>query len=644
MECPVAAIDVIPGKAPGTKGEYALVILDCEGRVLLQKVVSFTKLLRLLWEKRPKILAVDNIMELGRDKRELLKVLNLFPPETSVVQVTRVNGMFIDIKDLAKKFDIKVSGKLDPLETAYILGVLALKGVGTKLKAYEEKTKIVVTKGRTPRAGGSSMNRFKRATKNAVMETVREIKKILDEEGFDYDLVTRKSDGSIESAVFTVYTSRKNLEGKIKPISTSSVKVKIRPVITRHITFEDEDKTEGKYLIVGFDPGINTGLAIIDLEGNVLITTTLQNVDRGDIVSLIRKFGTPIIVAVDTNPPPHSAKKLASVLKAQLYIPRSSLSVSEKERIEGMLKEQGVQIKDSHQRDAIAAAYKAWIEVHEKLKKVDAYLDKIGIEINRDKIKVEVLNGKSLAEAVEEELSKAIEEEKVEKVERVPMRSKPTSSFKRDLRLAQLEAENVWLKLKLNELEEELKKKELEINLLKKDIDKAIEAKINTLKETLRSMSLEVENLRKELQIKEEKLKISEEEIINVNKGERVPGIYIKTLTFTTQYPEAVSEKSLRIIYAEDVKDINDDFINAIKSNNVVLIVGNITKKAEKRLTEIGIPILKRNDVRKLTKIVTVGNDVFDEWEKLREELVKGEVNVEDIEKMLLEYRLARWK
>ncbi len=642
MVCPVAAIDAVPGRVPGTKGEYALVVLDCEGKLLLQKIVNFTKLLRLLWEIRPKLLAVDNIMELGRDKRELLKVLNLLPPETEVVQVTRVNGIFVDLKDLARKFDLKVYGKPDPLETAYLLAVLASKGVGTKLKAYEEKTKIVVTKGRTPRAGGSSLNRFKRATKNAVMETVREIKKILDEEGFDYDLVTKKSDGSIESAIFTVYTSRKNLEGKIKPISTSAVKVKIRPVITRHITFEDETEEESKYLIVGFDPGINTGLAILDLDGNVLLTATLQNADRGDIVSLIRKFGVPIVIAVDTNPPPHSAKKLAGVLKAQLYVPRSSLPVSEKERIEAMMKEKGVQIKDSHQRDAIAAAYKAWTEIHEKLKKVDAYLDKIGIEVNRDKIKIEVLGGKTLAEAVEEEIAKVIDEEKVERSEQP--RYVKTQSFGRDLRLAQLEAENVWLKLKLKELTEELKKKEWEMNLLKNSVESNVEAKVHALKEALRSLSLEVEKLRKELETKEEMLKEAEEEIVNVSTGERVPGMYIERITFTTEYPEEMLEKSLKVLYSREVEDLNDDFIDALKSNNNILIVEKITKKAEERLNEAGLPVLRREDVKKFIRLVTVGKDVFEEWERLREEIIESGVDAEDIERMLLEYRMARWK
>ena len=642
MACPVAAIDAVPGKAPGTKGEYALVVLDCEGKLLLQKVVNFTKMLRLLWEIRPKVLAVDNITELGRDKKELLKVLNLLPPETEVVQVTRVNGLFVDLKDLARKFDLKVYGKPDPLETAYLLAVLASKGIGTKLKAYEEKTKIVVTKGRTPRAGGSSLNRFKRATKNAVMEAVREIKKVLDEEGFDYDLVTKKSDGSIESAVFTVYTSRKNLEGKIRPISTSAVKVKIRPVITRHITFEDEIESEGKYLIVGFDPGINTGLAILDLDGNVLLTTTLQNADRGDVVSLIRRFGVPIVIAVDTNPPPHSAKKLAGVLKARLYVPHSSLPVSEKERIEAMMKERGIQIKDSHQRDAIAAAYKAWSEIHEKLKRVDAYLDKIGIEVNRDKIKVEVLEGKTLAEAVEEEIAKVIDEEKVERNEQP--RYVKVQPFKRDLRLAQLEAENVWLKLKLKEMEEELKKRELEINLLKNSLETGAEAKVSALKEAIRLLSLEVEKLRKELELKENILKEAEEEIVNVNAGKRVPGIYVKKITFTTEYPEEMIEKSLKVLYSEEVEDINDEFIDALKSNNNVLIVEKITKKAEERLKEAGLPVLKREDVKKFAHLVTVGKDVFEEWERLREEIIESNIDAEDIERILLEYRMARWK
>ena len=600
-----------------------------------------------MWEYRPKILAVDNITELGENRKELIKILNLIPPETEVVQVTRINGEFVDLKELAKEMGINVtSNKLDPQETAYILAVLALNGTGTKVKVFEEKTKIVVTKGRTPRAGGSSMSRFVRATKNAVLETVNEIKEKLEREGLDYDLIVKKSDGAIDSASFTVYAPRRKLEGIIKPIKTDAVRVKIRPIVTRKIMFEDET-SDKRFLVVGIDPGIKTGVAILDLNGNVLHLSSSQNVDRGDLVSLISKFGIPLMVATDTNPPTHMAKKLASTLKAELYYPKSSLSVKEKEKIALEYSKRGVSVEDSHQRDALAAAHKALMSIKSKLEKVDSYLDKLGLDVDSERIRIGVLRGHSLAELVEEEIEKLLKEEEREQekqaVEASP-RALEKSSLQNTLRVAYLEAENVQLRMKLKELNEELERLRLELNIIKKGLAEEVDRRTSAIKESLRQLAERLKEAEKEKETLQEMLKRAGEDALEVERGEKFVALYMPIIRYTTEFPlEEVMALRTRAIYADEVESLNDGFIEMLKETNTMLFVRKINEKTRSELEDDGVAavVAEANVYGAYAVISKTMEEVWKE-EKRRIERERG-LSPDELERLILEYRSSRW-
>jgi len=638
-------VDLLPGSPPGSKGEYALVILDCEGRVLIDKRVPAKKLIRLLWEYRPKILALDNVAELGKDRKELVKMLNLMPPETEVVQVTRVNGEFVNLRELARRAGLNVpQNKLDPQQTAYALAVLALKGIGTKLKVFEEKTKIVVTKGRTPRAGGSSMNRFIRATKNAVIETVNEIKEILEKEGLDYDLVMKKSDGSIDSASFTVYAPRKRLEGLIKPVSTSAVRVRIRPVVTRRILF-DEEPSEKKYLIVGIDPGIQTGIAIIDLDGNVLHLSSVQNVDRGDIIALINKFGTPLIIATDTNPPTHGAKKLASVLNAELYYPKSSLSIKEKEKIANEYAKKGVRVSDSHQRDALAAAHKALIAIKDKLEKIDSYLDKLNLDVDRNRIRAEVLKGRSLADLVEEEVERLLEEGGVEERGTPPVQRRTETNVKDSIRLAVLEAENVQLQMKLKEAQDEVERLKLELSLLRKEIAEEVERRTAMLKETVKQLSERLKESEKEIEALRLALEEAGNDMLKIEQGTHFLAIYLPIIRFTTEFPlEELETLRRRAIYAKEVEALSDEFVEALKETKTILVTSKVSDKVKEEAEERGVPVLVLEGAKVYGNFAVLPEEVVEEWERREKELrSRKPLSVEEIERILLEYRASRW-
>lgn len=166
---------------------------------------------------------------------------------------------------------------------------------------------------------------------------------------------------------------------------------------------------ERKSIIVGLDPGITVGIAALDLNGEILALYSERNMAVSDIVRFISEVGHPIIVATDVNPAPGLVEKISRSFKAMLFVPRESLKVEEKNEL---LKNLGISVEDDHQRDALAAAYKAYLRLKPKLDHVEAKLREMGITKKGEEIKALVIQGYNLGEAIlkvkEKEKSKEI--------------------------------------------------------------------------------------------------------------------------------------------------------------------------------------------------------------------------------------------
>ncbi|MEM4823759.1 MAG: DUF460 domain-containing protein, partial [Zestosphaera sp.] len=393
----IVGIDIVRSGSDLSQFRYAMAFL--EGGVLKAvKEVSFGGLIRELWDIRPEILATDNVLELGGSKRDLLKVIKMLPPGLTLVQVNVESGKLVKVQYLAEETGLTSDkSKLDPFKTALVIAYLAKEGYGSKLRVFENKVKIYVYPGRSGVAGGSRTEKYVRSLRALVTRHVRKIKEVLDKNNIDYDLTVRRSDGGIEKALFTVYTSREKLYGLIKQVKGKDVVVRIRPVLSKSFLndiVESGKSDEKRYLIVGYDPGVSVGLAVLDLDMNLVYVTSGRELDRGDIHNLLIKLGRPALVATDKNPPPEMCRKLAASLGALLYVPQKSLSTADKEMsvAEFIKQHPTIDIKNSHERDALAAALKAYREFQEKLEKLSCRLREMGFyDINLQKYKVKVL-------------------------------------------------------------------------------------------------------------------------------------------------------------------------------------------------------------------------------------------------------------
>ena len=140
-------------------------------------------------------------------------------------------------------------------------------------------------------------------------------------------------------------------------------------------------------MIVGIDPGTNTGIAILDMHGSVVHISSRRSISKSGIIRAITKFGKPLIVAVDVNPAPKNIEKIASSMGTELFTPFRSLTTKDKastikqfvrkyEKLSGIR----LKFKSRHERDALAAALKALKANRQLIRKIDNALRKEGLQ------------------------------------------------------------------------------------------------------------------------------------------------------------------------------------------------------------------------------------------------------------------------
>ncbi|PVU71896.1 DUF460 domain-containing protein [Vulcanisaeta sp. SCGC AB-777_J10] len=401
---PIIGIDI-----NGRRFSYAVFN---NGDIIERGTVDPQDLIRIVKRIRPSAIAVDNIGEVMELSPGIIKRLGRLPFNVYLVQVTRVSPDTEESMEVLvnKYFGLSI-GKLDPDTTAEYLARLCSMGVGSIVKVYEPETRIVIKASISTTPGGMSRNRFERNIAHRIRYLAKEIKERLEKGGIDYDMFIAPESEGLRSVVFIAYADRTTIRSIIKPRRSMDVKVIVESVPSDSIKFASLTETEAvevggaikdRKLIVGIDPGIVTGLAILDMNGNVLTLHSGKNLSRRHVLRIVYQYGTPILVAVDTAKPSDYAKKLAAMIGAVLYYPDKDLSISEKSEIAVKVsREQGIVVKDPHMRDALAAAYKSFIQLKPKLDRVE---DEVRRSITRviDEAKALVVKGMPIKQAVDE--------------------------------------------------------------------------------------------------------------------------------------------------------------------------------------------------------------------------------------------------
>jgi predicted RNase H-like nuclease (RuvC/YqgF family) len=142
------------------------------------------------------------------------------------------------------------------------------------------------------------------------------------------------------------------------------------------------------YLIVGLDPGIKTGYALLDLSGKLVASGCVKEASDEGIIRLISGVGVPVLVASDTSPPSSFVEKVAARLNVRVYHPKESMKKTEKKEI-------GALIDDVHIRDSYAAAVKAYRKYQNRLRQIEL-MD----NADKDELKKMVITGQRISDYV----------------------------------------------------------------------------------------------------------------------------------------------------------------------------------------------------------------------------------------------------
>jgi predicted RNase H-like nuclease (RuvC/YqgF family) len=230
---------------------------------------------------------------------------------------------------------------------------------------------------------------------------------------------------------------------------------------------------EKKHLIVGIDPGTTTGIALVDLKGEVVGVDSSRTWSFKDFIHLIIGKGYPLIVATDVSPIPAFVDKVRHLFEAVPFEPPHSLTVEEKREL---CRSAGLpddfKFHNSHERDALAAAIKALDSYGEKFRWIDRKLDERGLSNLSERIKTLVVTGSSLSDSLEQVLS--------EKKPTARAGGKPTKApedrpkLARNRRIessmiANMESEILDLKTSLKEREMKIKSLGIELEKIQSD-------------------------------------------------------------------------------------------------------------------------------------------------------------------------------
>ena len=121
------------------------------------------------------------------------------------------------------------------------------------------------------------------------------------------------------------------------------------------------------------DPGVNYGIAILDTKGEIIFLKSMRDAKKAEIIKMISEFGNPVLIASDVNPLPKSVGKVGKSMGTRIFYPENSMTTREKEK---MIEDYRDDIGDSHEKDALAAAVRAFKNQRELFQKIEHALKK----------------------------------------------------------------------------------------------------------------------------------------------------------------------------------------------------------------------------------------------------------------------------
>lgn len=213
-------------------------------------------------------------------------------------------------------------------------------------------------------------------------------------------------------------------------------------------------------LVVGIDPGITTGIAILDANGNVLDIHSKRDITKAEIIRRILRFGKPVIVSSDIMIAPRAVEKIAVKLGCVLYSPEISPRLNEKKEL---TKDYYSSLNNDHEVDALFAAMKAWKQHRVLFSRVTDVITRFGKQEKFPDIVLKIMKEES--PNIEDAVREFIGKESQATIETIPKTK--TDDFIEKLKkkidekqgqIEHLQNQNILLSKALNETRKEIGK------------------------------------------------------------------------------------------------------------------------------------------------------------------------------------------
>ncbi len=569
----VFGVDILKGSSHSKdSARYALYVIEDGSE--WSKEVSKNRLFRFIREKKPDFIAIDNVFELFKDKRELVNFLRFIPPNTKLIQTAGK----ISLPKLSRRYGIEIHPR-NPFDEARASALLAKYGVGEVVSVFIDKTIIKVSRNRSLGKGGWRQNKYRRKVHDAVRRVYKEIKDVLDAHGLDYVEEIREGYGGISRGIFVVNEVREKVP--VNSFKQRDVQVKVEAVEKDKIEFIPMRK-QRNYLIVGIDPGATIGVAILDLNGNVIAIKSQKSWSYSEVVDYILSYGKPIVIATDKKNVPDYVNKLKASFNCILYNPKEDLSVEKKKNLVS-----GYKILNDHERDALASALDAYNSYKNKLQNVEKRIPK-GYDI--EEIKAGIIKGLSLKSLLEVKEEKKSEEAVKESFDYEEIK-------RRDRIIAELREENSKLYGEIKRLNKEIERLRTKIYTISSEEYKKIREE-----NVIKSMQFEIKTLRELLKKKDKEVRELREKLDELRKVKYLEFKGWKAIKVLRKFTKDDIEKLERdmgigkgdVIYIEDVSGAGKSGAEMLVNHGIKALIarGDMSHLAKEVLEREKIPVI----------------------------------------------------
>ncbi|MCX9011008.1 MAG: DUF460 domain-containing protein [Candidatus Methanoperedens sp.] len=646
----IFGIDIAKGSMRSKeKPGYAVAVLR-DGQVEHHRMISLHKFLRMVWKERPAMVAVDNIYELASDKHDLISLLRKLPRDTKLVQVT--GGEVMEpLTKLAKQQGFSFD-RFDPGEEALACARLAEMGIGSEVSAFEDKTVIKVSRGRSLGKGGWSQNRYRRKVHGHVRQKAREIEEYLNEQSkpnrFTFTQSVTERFGGYSKAEFFIDAPRSMLHvggGKY-----GDVQVSVRDIEREALAFRPLTTRKRDYIIVGIDPGTTTAVAVLTLDGELRMLHSSRTISIPEVVEMIAEQGRPLIIASDVFPTPNTVEKIRRAFNAVLGSPEDIITTGDK--IE-FAKPYGY--SNNHERDAIAAAVSVYRKNRNKFEQIKR---KVPPGIDADEAIAQVVRGRSVDTVISELTRRESKEPEVEIVR------------------ARADEEVIHLRGSIRRYEESIQEMKRYQEELKKELGlrenriRELEGQINRQRtETYKQLKREKSLMVRDKEIARLRSRVSESDrrisLLNgrIGKLKTVRRLEISGRVLPVKIIQAFTKDS--ILRTQEQFGIKKDDIILLKDASgggtmtakmladlgvrAVLICNEMSHAAEEELFKLNMPVLNAKDVNiqfdsaEELAVIDPGDieRAVDEWNRKSEER-RMAAKEEWLESLVGEYRSER--